>query len=1512
MALVVVLSMLALVTIVGVAFTMFSMYESRNARNFLRAAQGDFLMNLAIGDAMHKIIAGTPQVGSNYYWVSAPGRIWRVGGVNTPGATNKLLPTSEFFTPSYSDDFDILAEESGFIDLFSEADPADGYETNKVGFGMTHSYVDLNAAQRGYKIAPDPNPSGLGGGRIPLTVQWVNVARDMTQPIGPDNPVVGRYAYWVDVENARVNINDVGVTNRTGWRGLSAQEFDPAPVGLNAADLNAYRDPQPVDVGSPNLPLTTYTNLFFFRRTEDLRLAGINEDDIKQNAFYLTAVGRDLEVDNAGRIPIDLDAYNGVYDPNDATKNATLPSHMGGGPVDRNHPMAVWADTQYVPRLAGVSWDPIISGGKPPTYEPFGPIVLITWDEYTNALETYNQPPYVNVVFDPDPSETDEFSFFGGSVSGEEEVPGTPGTQAPGFVADNFMILSPDNRSTNSMDWLLPRLMGTWRGSSFSILKPMSTGFDNRRTDEQPWDKSRDYDVVAMQRLTQTYHTNEPSWFVKLTATNNVQAPADNETLSLEGGDGKYTWNEFAQLLANINTWRQTNLPMLVRGDVTVTNIYAPDGTPMPYKPTITNPIPAGIMMGGMDVATIERFPAGEQPIVMNQNLGNRPLPYVNEVGISVYFSGGDVQRITLHLELWNPSYVSNGVPWNLGIVAIMPEAPYAAGWRGMADHPDRAAFPPPEYHDFSSFFMPPLAFSNVANLVGTGSDVNRFGNDRNPERFKSWTYRDMEGVVPVWSWAQAAVWSGSIWKSPPTVPTNPWGEDYFEIMGMANRNPQNMGVIFPAHALQAASTNQLGGGAMGFMGVTVAHKTYYLNRWHVPISTDSGRFVVLRDAHRVDWRVPQRLDISLLPDEAAYGNIGIVSDGMISQVRGNPDVPEGSPGWYAHPNDHLPGYLKVKNDGSLGVGFRINAAVAVGLMQITNGVAEVAQGTGIRDNFVSLAAGIRGNILDGTSYFPYAPFYQITPQPRVNPLDDRGSGMVNELYGIPQTKFLPFLNIKMSGGGPTYTASREVDDPRVNTRSAFVDFSRINSEEEDNLVNSYDANDWGPMYQDTTSGSLGTITTLPIMSYTKNDTYRAGAEYYETATGPLLTPGASGWRINQTIWPGAVGAINRSLTNVTTVNGWSTTGTNWNTALGGSKPRFSGWGDGDGDLTSQVYKMNDFEHPAELGYVHTGRPWRTLRFGRSYYGLTPDYNIKQVTVAGVGILNVTNTIDTTNSVPDWYLFDQFLSLSVVPDNVPQSWESLVRDTPFVGSSLGKVTNPRRGTMALNPTIYTAEHPDGVPANQARLKPLYSMLSGVASGPTLTNLVQAIYNPRNPIGGAFEAYEAGATADRYGIPGVIDSPGELSEVFGRFTSGTINASAPYTQMVTNLWTTSAVDAFKETGNWATGSDAANAWISTGNRNVMEQGWSGAGFSGGAVTLDATTSAFPKELLRAIGAQMSPRSRYFRVYVVAQSINNDRVTGEFWKEVLVERDNRYNENGLNASRPHYRVVWEKNL
>ncbi len=1429
MALVVVLSMLALVTIIAVAFSFFSLYQSRNARNFLLAARGDFLTQAALSDAMSKIIAGTPQVGSHYYWVSAPGRIWRVGGVNTLGATNPISSLSPDFVPNYATNGDgtpdlaSLHNQSGYLNLFSEN--AANYTSALEGFGTNHFFVDLNSSLRGRRIAPDTDPTGTGSGSpIRLPVAWVEVTRDVTRPkqatnpaAANYNPVIGRYAYWVDVDNARLNINDIH-ERPSAWRGLSPRELDARVLdGITPAVLDGYRSPDTV----AGLWNEEARNQNYFRRAEDLRLAGVTPEVIRTNSFYLTAAGRGDEVDNAGRIPLKITDYNGH------PTNVSWPSGFGTAPTGftNNHPMATWNIASEAPALTSKPYAEgttnIIPGGTVLTTNPGS--VLISegpysdgsevqfWRDATNSPPNANNPLLINGVLtftgiSINYDDLDDIYNITATSNWAQEVsvPSDPVTNVTdASIAANYFLPSSTGKFTNSQDWLPTRLIATNAGG-------FTADVTNRAR-------------IALQRLTQvTNPATAPAWFVATTPT------------STNGQGGKYTWNEFSQILANINTWRQTNLVARVKPF----NYYLNWNYGPFHAFTYRNDVAAGNLTNAINSSVGFAPPTttlNGYTVVENQNLGSRPLPYVNEVGLTIDKSGHSVSRVTLHLELWNPALPAPGTtaPYSLGIVVAMPETYSPGGQRSdsvatATNAPNRNLTNGTTISFITNGASEPLRIFERWNSQ-IGYEITMAGNNAD-------TFYTDNNVVPDINTFPLNIAAG-FWARPG------FGNKPFDIKG---RTPQADDLHFPG----------IGGGTYGWdQNSRIAQLSFIFGRWHLPflprafngvdrttaLTLASGAdhtVFYISNAHLVDWRIPQHVDISLMPRNAW------VSEPLSVE----------QPFWG--------GYTTVTN------GQEFNFGVAVGLFQVTSPVSTspsdyAMHGVGIP----SLAAGPITTNAAGT-------LYQIVPHPRINPGDVTG--------GLPQTKFLIFPDIISQDGRNTYT--REVDDPRVNGRATFIDWRLTGSSERNNLVNTYDANDWGPVQRALNAGAVSghSLPTLNVNVEGIFDNFDGvnnvdnhginPVPLFETATGPLLTIEDRYFRGEL----GMVGRTNRAL--VTQYSSeWTRSGTNWTDESGmvtGAKPIFSGLGDGDGDLTSHLYKQGNYEHPAELGYVHSGRPWRTLRFGRS----------------------VTNDFDTANSVPDWYLFDQFLSSGGSPDAAGQEWSRI-----STNRVVGLVTNPRRGQLSLNNAIHTADTNTATSLTTARLKPLLAVLTNVVANASLYDVARAVYMPGSTNITGYTGYTNGPTGDRFGIPGVIDSPGELSEVFGRFdNSVALRSSAPYTMMVTNVWGGASISLTTD----------SSAHTVSGAQAAFDSGWSGAGFSGGAVTLSGGNSAFPKELLRAVGLHMSPRTSHFRIYILAQSLNDQgKITGEKWKEVLVERFNNYNESG---QKPEYRIIWEKSL
>jgi len=651
----------------------------------------------------------------------------------------------------------------------------------------------------------------------------------------------------------------------------------------------------------------------------------------------------------------------------------------------------------------------------------------------------------------------------------------------------------------------------------------------------------------------------------------------------------------------------------------------------------------------------------------------------------------------------------------------------------------------------------------------------------------------------------------------------------------------------------------------------------------------------ILQNAHLVDWRIPQHMDLGLFP-ACGYHNRYLANSGEVG------------------------GGIRVSDATNSG---RINMALAVGVSVMdTNsyllfGSTPYLGDVDVHSDIPSLAAGPRGN---GANLNKISAFYDILPHPRLNPKDENnasvwssGDGNRANPTGLPQTKWLPFLGIQTLPLS-SVTVSREVDDPRCNDRSAFVDFTRQNSSEYNNLVNTYDANDWGPVltagtlpYSNVGNHSLRSVNTADF-NYGRafpfyelvNEVNLGGGSMFEKSTystsDSSTYPDATSLGGNLTgylqksaiIGPGEPGAMNSFLTN-SFGTAWNTNGASWSSVTATPKPMFSGWGDGDGDLTSQIVGETDFQNPAELGYVHSGRPWRTLRFNKA--------------------LTNSTSFDVIGSVPDWALYDIFQGSLSGPDN----YRSVFSRSS--NKALGQVKNPRRSMLTLNPSIHTAEPQTNV-LERVRLRPYKALVRGLVSDEVA--LAKMIYSPTTDQILGYDGYGPG-TGDRFGIPGVIDSAGEICEVLGRMpTNMTVIASKNYSDAVFKVWGTPSINTFTNTG----GNTDSSMWVASGAKAIYGVGWAGAGSTniGGTnlVTLASSNSAGPKEVLRGIGQFLTPRSSHFRAYVCVQTVKDvgtvgtlevqDTVQAEQWKEILIERTTSYDEGSI----PNYVVVWDKSL
>jgi len=316
-ALVITLVALVLVTIIAVGYISSVMFETKAARAALNEqkayAMAELAMHSAVGQLRDALGSGTTSwdnpfanfMGSGttvvpiqpaFFWSVSPGLLTRweyssakfTGMSGTAGPTYAGLPAVDKYP------------------LFSGTSLSPS-AMNSVS-GTLAPTVNLNRQKSDgtYPIISGSMVSGTMSAP-PVSVQWVNVVQNPGQPAGSNNRVIGRFAYWVDDENAKININTADGTNKTSTYpaqnpALSLGAGSPTEVSLQML------------VGtSGTMTATTGSNIVQIARTvgfhsprEILRAAGTTPDLYTGNVFNITCCSRSPELNIFGqpRIPM--------------------------------------------------------------------------------------------------------------------------------------------------------------------------------------------------------------------------------------------------------------------------------------------------------------------------------------------------------------------------------------------------------------------------------------------------------------------------------------------------------------------------------------------------------------------------------------------------------------------------------------------------------------------------------------------------------------------------------------------------------------------------------------------------------------------------------------------------------------------------------------------------------------------------------------------------------------------------------------------------------------------------------------------------------------------------------------------------------------------------------------------------------------------------------------------------------------------------------------------------------
>jgi len=214
-ALLITLSVLILLTILTVLILSLTRFEGSSAHGRLETQLTRMYATMAVNDVVAKLrdnipvetAAGAnagPNLQVNCAWAAAPGRLV---------VANPASASAPFRT----------------VDLFSGAAST-----------STTGTVDLNAPLLGessqYPIIPI-NKEYPASASMP--VAWINVLQDGKRSIdgfaaSAQDPIVGRYAYWVDTETSKVNLNTAGNANYNG-QGQQQPYAVYCPNGLPAS-----------------------------------------------------------------------------------------------------------------------------------------------------------------------------------------------------------------------------------------------------------------------------------------------------------------------------------------------------------------------------------------------------------------------------------------------------------------------------------------------------------------------------------------------------------------------------------------------------------------------------------------------------------------------------------------------------------------------------------------------------------------------------------------------------------------------------------------------------------------------------------------------------------------------------------------------------------------------------------------------------------------------------------------------------------------------------------------------------------------------------------------------------------------------------------------------------------------------------------------------------------------------------------------------------------------------------
>jgi len=262
-ALVITLSILVLIVILIVGLFAVIRTERASARSRFEGQRAWAMATLAREHALSLLREGIEAgSASGKFWASQPGKItvFNEDGTVDTDASRPLVSTH-------------AGAEAGRVDL------------NEPGFGRLPPIV--TAENAGTPEAPV------------LEVDWIPVLEDPLSPAGADNRLIGRYAFWVDDETARINVNTADGSRKGSNDSFGAGLPTEVSLGVLKEDTTALT---PAQVRA----IADQARVRPFNTPSEILQNGAPAELLRWNGFDLTQYSRAPELNFFGEPKIHL------------------------------------------------------------------------------------------------------------------------------------------------------------------------------------------------------------------------------------------------------------------------------------------------------------------------------------------------------------------------------------------------------------------------------------------------------------------------------------------------------------------------------------------------------------------------------------------------------------------------------------------------------------------------------------------------------------------------------------------------------------------------------------------------------------------------------------------------------------------------------------------------------------------------------------------------------------------------------------------------------------------------------------------------------------------------------------------------------------------------------------------------------------------------------------------------------------------------------------------------------